>query len=88
LFQLSGRDVSSLGDLEKLYLINRFRYWENAVFQRVRYRKRTKDKRQIEAFFSVQIRLQAAGRVGTVSKEVAARKARSDPGALTKFYPI
>src|ERR1700722_17185647 len=44
LFQLSGRDVSSLGDLEKLYLINRFRYWENAVFQRVRYRKKTKDR--------------------------------------------
>jgi pimeloyl-ACP methyl ester carboxylesterase len=47
-----------------------------------------KDKRQIEAFSAFKFCSQAAGRVGTVSKAVAARKARSDPGALTKFYPI
>ena len=73
---MSGRDVSSLGDLEKLYLINRFRYWENAVFQRVRSRKGKKDRSK---HFSVQI--QFAGRraefgLGTANKAVAARKAR------------
>jgi hypothetical protein len=52
------------------------RYWENAVFQRVRYRKGKKDRSK---HFSVQI--QFAGRraefsLGTANKAVAARKAR------------
>jgi hypothetical protein len=52
------------------------RYWENAVFQRVRDRKGKKNKSK---HFSVQ--LQLAGRraefsLGTANKAVAARKAR------------
>jgi hypothetical protein len=52
------------------------RYWENAVFQRVRSRKGKKDRSK---HFSVQI--QFAGRraefsLGTANKAVAARKAR------------
>jgi hypothetical protein len=55
---------------------NDIRYWENAVFQRVRYRKNKKDRSKP---FRVQI--QFAGRraefnLGTAKKAVAARKAR------------
>src|ERR1700675_1915334 len=52
------------------------RYWESAVFQRVRYRKNKKDR---SMYSSVQI--QSASRrsefnLGTANKAVAARKAR------------